>query len=79
MRRGLDKLVAFMMDNQIGAYKAFKRVGFKKEAELKDHVIDLNGKKHNLIIMTNNVRKLMKKMNDVIQSHEFSMEDRIPR
>lgn len=77
LRIGLHKLQALMMSNQIGAYKAFKKLGFKKEAELKDHVIDLQGNKHNLIIMTNNVRNLVEKIDDLIKSLELSIEDRL--
>ncbi len=77
LRRGLDKLQVLVMENQIAAIKAFRRVGFKKEAELKDHVIDLQGKKHNLIIMTNNVRNLVSKIDDLIKSLELKIENRI--
>ena len=79
LKRGLDKLEAFVMDNQIAAIKAFKRAGFRKEAELKDHVMDLDGKKRNLIIMTNNVRRLMRKINDLIREHELQIEDQTPQ
>lgn len=77
MRMGLEKIMAQMMDNQEGAYKAFKKLGFKKEAVLKDHVIDLQGNKHDLIIMTNNVTNLIEKIDDLIKSHELSIESNL--
>ncbi len=78
LRLGLDKLQVLLMPSQVGAIKAFKRAGFKKEAELKDHVIDQDGNKHNLIIMTRSVRKLVQKIDDLISSMELKIEDRIP-
>ncbi|TNF50733.1 N-acetyltransferase, partial [bacterium] len=50
---GLDKLVAEMLTIQENAQRVFTRLGFKEEAVLKDHGIDNNGQKHDLIIMSN--------------------------
>jgi len=63
----LEKVDAEMMENQHAAIKVFKALGFVKEAVLKNHVIDLNGNKHNLIIMSQNVTSLWEKMGDVIE------------
>jgi L-amino acid N-acyltransferase YncA len=49
--RNYDKLSTHMMDSQTGARKMCELAGFKAEAELKGHVKDLDGKKHNLLIM----------------------------
>lgn len=78
LRLGLDKIQVLVMSNQIGALKAFKKLGFKKEAELKDHVMDLEGNKHNLVILTNHIRKLVDKIDDMIRSMELTIEDRVP-
>ena len=67
MKINLEKVKAEMMENQHGAVKIFQTLGFKKEAILKDHVIDLNNKKHNLVIMTQSVVSLWETMNDMIQ------------
>lgn len=55
---GLDKLVAEMLAIQQNAQRVFTRLGFKKEGVLKDHAMDVNGQKHDLIIMSSNVSKL---------------------
>jgi len=55
---GLDKLVAEMLSVQKNAERVFSRLGFKEEAVLKDHGMDNDGKKHDLIIMSNNVNSL---------------------
>lgn len=69
--KGVEKIVAQMMDIQIGAQKAFQRIGFKKEAELTGFVMDLAGRKHNLIIMVNDVSELWKKMEDVLMDYDI--------
>ncbi len=72
--RGLQKLQALMMESQIGALKAFEKLGFCKAAILKDHVIDIKGNCHNLVIMTNDVGELWRKIGDLILESEFTME-----
>jgi RimJ/RimL family protein N-acetyltransferase len=65
------KLSATMMDIQKSAQRAFERIGFKKEAELKDFVMDINGKYHNMIIMVNDVSELWKKMEDLLHYYDI--------
>ena len=55
---GLDKLVAEMLTVQKNAHRVFTRLGFEEEAVLKDHGVDKDGRKHDLIIMSNNVNAL---------------------
>ncbi|MGC8886364.1 MAG: GNAT family N-acetyltransferase [Verrucomicrobiia bacterium] len=74
-QKGVEKIVAQMMDTQLGAQKAFERIGFKKEAELKGFVVDLLGKKHNLIIMVNDVSELWKKMEDVLLDYDIKISE----
>ena len=63
----LEKVVAEMMENQYAPVSVFQALGFSKEAVLKDHVMDLNGDKHNLIIMSQNVTSLWEKITDIIE------------
>lgn len=65
------KISATMMDIQESAQRAFERIGFKKEAELKDFVMDINGKYHNLVIMVNDVSELWKKMEDLLHYYDI--------
>ncbi len=55
-----------MTEKQIPAIKALNKIGFIKEATLKKHVVDISGKKHNLIIMSNDVSHLWRKMDDLL-------------
>jgi len=70
---GLDKIVFRAMDTQTGAIKAMEALGFTKEAVLRDHVTDLRGRPHNLVIMTNYVAELWRKMEDAILDTEFKV------
>jgi L-amino acid N-acyltransferase YncA len=52
---GLEKMVARMTLDQKGAIATFEGLGFRPEALLRDHVKDLDGKKHDLIMMSHSV------------------------
>ena len=68
---GIEKVTAEMMDTQEGAIRVFESIGFQKEAELKDHVKDLQGRKHNLLIMSQDISKLWERMDQML----LEMED----
>jgi RimJ/RimL family protein N-acetyltransferase len=63
----LDRLVAEVVEDQHTVIKTFESLGFRRETVLKNKAIDLRGKKHNLVIMRENVRALWKKMEDLIE------------
>jgi len=73
-QKGVDRIRAEMMDTQISAQKAFHRLGFKKEAELRNFVIDMDGKTHNLVIMVNDVAELWRKMEDLLIDYDIRTE-----
>jgi L-amino acid N-acyltransferase YncA len=49
---GVEKLVAHMTPDQIGAVTVFETMGFRAEALLRDHVRDAAGVKHDLVILS---------------------------
>lgn len=51
-KRGIEKLIAEMADDQKDAMRVFEKFGFSNEAILKGHVIDADGNHHDLIIMS---------------------------
>lgn len=55
----IDRVLAEMMDVQTGAIKVFEKLGFSKEHVFKNHVRDLEGKFHHLVVMSLNIHKLM--------------------
>jgi N-acetylglutamate synthase-like GNAT family acetyltransferase len=55
---GLEKLVVQMTVDQVGAIAIFEGLGFKAEALLRDHVQDLAGKKHDIVVLGHNVAQV---------------------
>jgi len=51
-RQGLHKVIAQMTTDQKGAIATVERMGFQREAILKDFVIDREGTTRNLIVMS---------------------------
>jgi len=58
LEAGLEKLVVQMTVDQIGAIAIFEGFGFKAEALLRDHVQDLAGKKHDIVVLGHNVAQV---------------------
>ncbi len=69
--KGLDKIVFRILDSQKDSRKALEEVGFQKEALLKQHATDLNGNKHDMVIMSNYVAELWRRMEDLIRDTDF--------
>ena len=55
---GLEKLVVQMTADQTGAIAIFEGLGFRAEALLRDHVKDLSGKTHDLVVLGHNVAQV---------------------
>ena len=51
----IEKIVIHIVDTQLGARRTFEKLGFHKEASLPRHIMDLDGNKHDMIIMANDV------------------------
>ncbi|MBU0717344.1 MAG: GNAT family N-acetyltransferase [Planctomycetes bacterium] len=62
--RGIEKLQANVIDDDLTSLKMFKAMGFAKEAVVRDVAKDQHGKKHNLAIMINDVASLEQTMED---------------
>jgi RimJ/RimL family protein N-acetyltransferase len=52
---GLEKLSVQMTVDQQAAIALFESLGFKAEALLRDHVRDVEGKKHDIVVLGHNV------------------------
>lgn len=70
--RGLKKLKAEILDSQTGAFKVFQRMGFKEEARLKQHALDLDDQLHDVLILTNAVDDLWRNMEELISGMEIA-------
>ena len=69
--RSLKRLEAQILDVQEGARAVFQHFGFREEARLRGHAVDLQGKPHDLLILTSAVDDLWKTMQDLIDDSEF--------
>jgi RimJ/RimL family protein N-acetyltransferase len=57
VQTGIEKLVAHMTPDQIGAVTVFETMGYRAEALLRDHVKDGDGTKHDLVILSLDVER----------------------
>ena len=64
--RGIDKLVAQMVESQSAAKRTFEKLGFHKEAELPGHVTDIHGKRLDLLIYANDVSHIWSAMETML-------------
>lgn len=62
----LQIVTAHMMEDQQGARRVFQRFGFEEEAILKNHVLDLDGQKHNMVIMSQSIPEIWEQIQDII-------------
>jgi RimJ/RimL family protein N-acetyltransferase len=72
---GLDKMVAEVVEGQAAAAKVFEKLGFRQEARLLGHILDLHGRKHDLIILTTDIPALMQRMEEMILQTAGSLDD----
>jgi RimJ/RimL family protein N-acetyltransferase len=59
---GLEKLSVQMTVDQQAAIALFESLGFKAEALLRDHVRDVDGKKHDIVVLGHNVAQVRAQM-----------------
>lgn len=59
---GLEKLSVQMTVDQQAAIALFESLGFKAEALLRDHVRDISGKKHDIVVLGHNVAQVQAQM-----------------
>jgi RimJ/RimL family protein N-acetyltransferase len=70
--RNLKKLEAQILDSQLDAKRVFERLGFREEARLRQHALDLHGRLHDVLLLTNSVDELWVKMEELISSMEIA-------
>jgi L-amino acid N-acyltransferase YncA len=56
---GVDKLMAYMTADQRAAIAVFEEIGFKAEAVFRDHVKDVQGTKHDVVVLSLDLAKYM--------------------
>jgi L-amino acid N-acyltransferase YncA len=69
---GFKKMIAQMTTDQGGAIRAFRRLGFEREAVLRNQVIDRDGGLHDLQIMSLNVDAFEAKLHSMLLASQHS-------
>jgi RimJ/RimL family protein N-acetyltransferase len=65
LQAGLDKMTAEVGADQHAAIKVFERLGFRQEARLDGHIVDLLGRRHDLVVLTTDIPALMQKLEEI--------------
>jgi N-acetylglutamate synthase-like GNAT family acetyltransferase len=58
LEMGLEKLVVQMTVDQVSGIALFEGMGFRGEALLREHVRDLDGNKHDIVVLGHNVAQV---------------------
>jgi N-acetylglutamate synthase-like GNAT family acetyltransferase len=58
LEMGLEKLIVQMTVDQVSAIALFGGMGFRGEALLREHVRDLDGNKHDIVVLGHNVAQV---------------------
>ena len=70
---GIEKIIVQVVENQLGARRTFEKLGFKKDAVLPHHVMDLAGVKRDLIVMANDVSLIWAAMETLSQDQPLPL------
>jgi RimJ/RimL family protein N-acetyltransferase len=62
LQSGIEKIVAQMTIDQQGAIAVFESLGFRSEGLLREHVQDREGKRHDIVILSHDVAKVLGQM-----------------
>jgi L-amino acid N-acyltransferase YncA len=73
-RMGIEKMVIQVVENQVGARKMFRKLGFRQEAVLRGHVKDIHGMKRNLIVAANDISHIWDAMESLVADFSPSLE-----
>jgi RimJ/RimL family protein N-acetyltransferase len=63
LQTGIEKIVAQMTIDQEGAIAVFESLGFRSEGLLREHVQDRDGKRHDIVILSHDVTKVLSSLN----------------
>ena len=63
LQSGVEKITAQMTIDQEGAIAVFESLGFRSEGLLREHVQDQAGRRHDIVILSHDVAKVLGSMN----------------
>ena len=64
--QGADKIIVEVVENQVAALRTFEKLGFHKEAVLRNHVKDRSGIRRDLLILANDVSHIWAAMEALV-------------
>ena len=64
LQAGLDKMVAEVAADQLPAAKVFEKLGFRREARLAGQIVDVQGRRHDLLVLSTDIPALMQKLEE---------------
>ena len=67
----VEEIIVKMMRPQKAAISIFNRLKFKQEAVITDYVMDLDGKKQDLIIMCCDVNEMWKELEEYLEDSDW--------
>jgi len=67
----VEEIIVKIMKPQVAALNIFRRLGFKKDVVLPDYVKDLEGRKHDLIIMRCDVNEMWKELEEYYEDSDW--------
>lgn len=70
-QKKLETIIVRMMRPQVGAQHIFRKLGFREETLLPDHVKDIAGTTQDLVIMTCNIKDLWKELDHFLRDTDW--------
>jgi RimJ/RimL family protein N-acetyltransferase len=74
LQAGLDKMTAEVGADHHAAIKVFERLGFRQEARLDGHIVDLLGRRHDLVVLATDIPALMRKLEEIFLQAAGSLD-----
>jgi RimJ/RimL family protein N-acetyltransferase len=71
--RGIQKIQSMVRADDETSIALLKRLGFKREAVFRKHAVDTNGRKHDVMVMFNDLSELWDKMEDLNIDYDFAV------
>jgi len=69
--KNVEEIVVKFMEPQVAAWKVVEKLGFRKDSILHDYVKDIDGVKHDLVLMRCELKSLWQKLDDFLSDFDW--------
>jgi L-amino acid N-acyltransferase YncA len=69
--KNVEEVVVKFMEPQVAAWKVVEKLGFHKDSILHDYVKDIDGVKHDLVLMRCDLKSLWQKLDDFLSDFDW--------